>query len=78
MYFFNSIPCDSEKLRIVMTVQDFSFSVVFPLQVCVDCRAVVHKKETKSFVLFEVCVRDCIVYLVLFKKRIRVFGYTRK
>ena len=78
MYFFNFIPCDSEKLRIVMTVQDFSFSVVFPLQVCVDCRGVVHKKETKGFVLFEVCVCDCIVYLVLFKKRIRVFGYTRK
>ena len=78
MYFFNFIPCDSEKLRIVMTVQDFSFNVVFPLQVCVDCRAVVHKKKTNGFVLFEVCVRDCIVYLILFKKRIRVFGYTQK
>nr|KAJ0214254.1 hypothetical protein LSAT_V11C400163520 [Lactuca sativa] len=28
--------------------RDFSFSVVFPLQVCVDCRAVIHKKETKE------------------------------
>ena len=78
MYFFNSIPYDSEKLRIVMTVQDFSFSVVFPLQVCVDYRVVVHKKETKGFVLFEMCVGNCIVYFVLFKKRIRVFRYTRK
>lgn len=45
---------------------------------CKFASTVDHKKVTKGFVLFEVCVRDCIVYLVLYKKRIRVFGYTWK